>query len=83
MASDGAGRDRRLTRLFGVAVAAAIFSMSSMSAATAAAQPPPGGGRGAPPPNGQAGAAIDLTGYWVSVVTEDWRYRMVTPPKGE
>jgi len=23
-----------------------------------------------------------VTGYWVSVVTEDWRYRMVTPPKG-
>jgi hypothetical protein len=28
-------------------------------------------------------APIDLTGYWVSVVTEDWRYRMVTPPKGD
>src|SRR5207248_593007 len=25
----------------------------------------------------------DITGYWVSVVTEDWRYRMVTPPKGD
>jgi hypothetical protein len=24
-----------------------------------------------------------LTGYWVSVVTEDWRFRMVTPPKGD
>jgi len=23
-----------------------------------------------------------MAGYWVSVVTEDWRYRMVTPPKG-
>jgi len=54
-----------------------------MSAVTAGAQPPPGSGRGAPPQSGQAGAAIDLTGYWVSVVTEDWRYRMVTPPKGE
>ncbi len=30
-----------------------------------------------------ATAPIDLTGYWVSVVTEDWRYRMVTPPKGK
>jgi hypothetical protein len=28
-------------------------------------------------------APIDLTGYWVSVVTEDWRYRMVTPRKGD
>lgn len=28
-------------------------------------------------------APIDLTGHWVSYVTENWRYRMVTPPKGE
>jgi hypothetical protein len=27
-------------------------------------------------------APIDMTGYWVSVVTEDWKFRMVTPPKG-
>ena len=26
---------------------------------------------------------MDLTGYWVSVVTEDWRFRMVTPAKGD
>jgi hypothetical protein len=26
---------------------------------------------------------VDLTGDWVSVVTEDWRWRMVTPPKGD
>jgi len=35
------------------------------------------------PPTAQNRAPIDLTGYWVSVVTEDWRYRMVTPPKGD
>ena len=28
-------------------------------------------------------APIDLTGYWVSYVTENWRYRMVMPAKGE
>ena len=28
-------------------------------------------------------APIDLTGYWVSVVTEDWRWRMVVPPQGD
>ena len=27
-------------------------------------------------------APIDLTGYWVSVITEDWKFRMVTPQKG-
>jgi hypothetical protein len=35
------------------------------------------------PANPRVAAPIDLTGYWVSVVTEDWRYRMVTPPKGD
>src|SRR5262245_3210836 len=35
-----------------------------------------------PPPNPKEAAPIDLTGYWVSVVTEDWRWRMITPPKG-
>ena len=44
-------------------------------------------GRGAetqaPPPSPQAAAPIDLTGYWVAIVTEDWRWRMVTPPKGD
>lgn len=28
-------------------------------------------------------APVDLTGYWTAVVTEDWRWRMVTPPKGD
>src|SRR2546430_9475294 len=33
--------------------------------------------------NPRAAAPIDLTGYWVSVVTQDWRWRMVTPAKGD
>lgn len=40
----------------------------------------------APPGQGQtakAAAPIDLTGYWVSLITEDWRYRMLTAPKGD
>ena len=28
-------------------------------------------------------APMDLAGYWVSVVTEDWRWRMVVPPRGD
>ena len=38
--------------------------------------------RGGPPPTPKAAAALDLTGYWVSVVVEDWKWRMVTPKKG-
>jgi len=43
-------------------------------------------GGGAPagaPQTPQASAPIDLTGYWVAIVNEDWRWRMVTPPKGD
>jgi len=39
-----------------------------------------GGGAGK---SARDAAPIDLTGYWVSYVTENWRYRMVTPAKGE
>ena len=45
-----------------------------------------GQNRGGPPPappTPKASAPIDLTGYWVAVVNEDWRYRMVTPAKGD
>jgi hypothetical protein len=31
----------------------------------------------------RAEAPVDLTGYWASVVTEDWPWRMRTPPKGD
>ena len=34
-------------------------------------------------PQGRTGAPVDITGTWVSVVTEDWRWRMVTPAKGD
>jgi hypothetical protein len=39
---------------------------------------PPG-----PPPTPRASAPIDITGNWVSVVSEDWRWRMLTPRKGD
>ena len=42
-----------------------------------------GGGRGGAAQTPQAAAPIDLTGYWVSVVNEDWRFRMVVPPPGD
>ena len=48
--------------------------------ASAFAQPPR---PAAPPKSPKDGAPVDLTGYWVSIVTEDWRWRMVTPLKGD
>jgi hypothetical protein len=38
--------------------------------------------RGQAPATGRSAAPFDPTGYWVSLVTDDWRYRMLTPPKG-
>lgn len=54
---------------YGLAVLIAVVFASS-----AAAQPPRTPKQAAP---------IDLTGQWVSIVTEDWRFRMVTPAKGD
>ena len=39
--------------------------------------PPP------PPPPTRASAPWDITGYWVSIVSEDWRFRMVALDKGD
>jgi hypothetical protein len=35
------------------------------------------------PPSARADAPFDPAGYWVSIVTEDWRFRMVVPGHGE
>ena len=73
-------KDGRMGR--GVIVAAAVGVAALLSVAPLSAQrgggPPPG-----PPQSPWASAPIDLTGYWVSIVNEDWRWRMVTPPKGD
>jgi hypothetical protein len=70
--------DTRGPRWMAVVTAAACIVMS----ATFSAQGPPGG-RGQAPRTARAAGPVDLTGYWVSVVTEDWRWRMQTPAKGD
>jgi len=55
---------------------ATVFAMCAP--AVIFAQGLPGAGLSA-----KAAAPIDLSGYWVSLVTEDWRYRMLTAPKGD
>ena len=59
-----------------LAVAAALLMVPVLGAAQQ-------GGRGAgPAQSARATAATDVTGTWVSVVTEEWVSRMVTPRKG-
>ena len=70
-----------------VLVKTAAIAALLMTSLAAQAPAQGGGGRGGrqggPPPTGRAGAQFDLTGTWVAVVTEDWRWRMMTPAKGD
>jgi hypothetical protein len=67
-----------MTRWGCLGLAAAVMLICVAGSVAVRAQ-----GRGAPPPTPRQGALLDLTGQWVSVITEDWRWRMVTPPKGD
>src|SRR4051794_41319227 len=60
-----------------------LLTLLTAGSAVVAAQaaPPAGAPQAAASP--RTVAPIDLTGYWVSIVNEDWRWRMVTPPKGD
>jgi hypothetical protein len=68
-------------------IAALVVVCGASAALDARAQRGRGGAPEGPPPTAKsqapAGTLLDLTGYWLSVVTEDWRYRMVTAPKGD
>jgi hypothetical protein len=44
---------------------------------------PPAAGQERAASTAKASAPIDITGYWVAFVTEDWRFRMITPRKGD
>jgi hypothetical protein len=70
---------------FAIKAILVIAQQPRAQASSIASQPQGGrGGRGAPPPPpGRPGAPVDLTGVWVSVVTEDWQWRMRTPAKGD
>jgi hypothetical protein len=62
--------------LFVLVAAALAFGVVRLEAQRGNAQP-------AAARSARTSAPIDLTGYWVSVVTQNWRWRMVTPAKGD
>jgi hypothetical protein len=70
MSAGSAGRARALPYL-GAVAALLASGVALLDAQRGPAQP------------ARAAAPIDLTGYWVSIVTQDWRWRMVTPAKGD
>ena len=77
-----------MKRILPAILMACCIPVMSFAQGGPGAQGPPGGfggrgGRGAPPPQGKVGAPADFTGYWVSPVFEDYRWRMFTPLKGD
>jgi hypothetical protein len=67
------------TRVVGLGIAL-VANLGFVGAAWAQSrQAPPAG----PPPSARAAAPIDVTGHWVSLITDDWVYRMITPAKGD
>ncbi len=65
----------RVSRRRGAVVVAALLALGGSVHAQR--------GNAQPPASARAAAPMDLTGNWVSLVTQDWRWRMVTPPKGD
>jgi hypothetical protein len=75
---------RRLT-IAPAAIGGAIAALLAGSPRPAAAQGqvPVQERRAQAAPSLKAAAPVDLTGDWVSVVSEDWRWRMLTPENAE
>jgi len=67
----------RRNRCTWLIVAAALALPSSAVAQTQ------GRGGAAPPATPRQAAPVDLAGQWVAVISEDWRWRMITPSKGD
>jgi hypothetical protein len=64
-------------RILMLAASTVVLSVVTPGALVAAQQPPPP--KGTP----RSAAPTDFAGYWTAVITEDWRFRMVTPPRGD
>jgi hypothetical protein len=71
----GAGEEAMKRMLIALALTAGVSVVAVAQGRGGAAPPPPQSPKDASP--------VDLTGYWASAITEDWRFRMVTPPKGD
>ena len=70
-----ATRLRRCSGMFALYMGALLVAVSTSRAM--AQQPAPR------VTSARESAFIDITGQWVSVINEDWRWRMVTPPRGD
>jgi hypothetical protein len=60
----------------------AAGALLGMLAATALWAQPPGRGAAMHPTSAEQDAPVDMTGYWGSIITQDWLYRMVVNQRG-
>ncbi len=60
-----------------------LIALALMAGLSAVATGQGRGGAAQPPRSPKDASPVDLTGYWAAAITEDWRFRMVTPPKGD
>ena len=70
-------------RAWWVPACAAVFALTLVAGRSDLAGQGRGAGAPGVPRTGRQLQPVDITGTWVAVVTEDWRWRMVTPPKGD
>jgi len=69
---------RSRARAFSIGAAALVIALLAMHGEGR------GQGRGnQPPPSARAAAPFDPAGYWSSLITQNWRLRMVPPAKGD
>jgi hypothetical protein len=70
---------RLFMRHFAIAAVLLVFALGAFVGGMAVQSP----AAGSAATTAKSQALIDLTGYWVSMVNEDWRWRMMTPAKGD
>jgi len=71
---------RIIMRHFAAVAVLLFFALGGLVGGSIAAQGP---AAGVAATTAKAQALVDVTGYWVSMVNEDWRWRMMTPAKGD
>jgi hypothetical protein len=72
-----------MNRAFRLSLVSAVTLATSVVLATTAAAQARRPAQPTTPATGRSAAPLDITGHWVSLITDDWVYRMITPAKGD